>query len=88
MRMECIAARAGSSCVQWDHDRNFMQAARLLYPDDYALTQTYPAKRGRKMARLRMQHRYEGWRLLTSLASLADSADLARKQIAAQGMNR
>ena len=65
-----------------------MQAARLLYRTDFDLATSWSPVRGRKMARARMQHRYEGWRLLVSLAALANSADLARKQIAAQAVPR
>jgi hypothetical protein len=69
--------------MQWDNDRNFMRATCLLYRDDYDLATAWRQTKGRTAARARMQHRYEGWRLLTSLAALAESADLARKQIAA-----
>jgi hypothetical protein len=35
-----------------------------------------------------MQKRFEGWLMLVSLAAIADTADRARQQLAAQGARR
>jgi hypothetical protein len=70
----------------WDSDRCFMDAAKLLYPADFAVATDFRVRKGRAKARLRMAHRYEGWVLLVSLASLATTADQARQQLAVHGV--
>jgi hypothetical protein len=73
---------------KWDTDYCFLEAARLLYPADVDLAKSYRPARGRAAARERMQQRFEGWSMLVSLAAIADTADRARQQLAAQGARR
>jgi hypothetical protein len=74
--------------TEWESDRTFIDAAKLLYPRDLELATAYQRERGRVRARDRMQHRYEGWRLLVSLATIAETADRCRQQLAQQSKPR
>lgn len=74
--------------MTWDQDRAFAKAARLLYREDFDLASSYVPKRGRSLARERMARRYEGWKILVDLASVAETANQARTQLATQGQLR
>jgi hypothetical protein len=65
-----------------------LEAAKLLYPADVDLAQSYRPVRGRAAARDRMLHRFQGWSMLVSLSAIAETADRARQHLATHGARR
>lgn len=66
---------------EWERDFAFMTAARLVWPDDTELATVYFQAKGKAAARRKMAARYDGWRLLRSVAALGKACEHAHAQL-------
>ncbi len=67
--------------MDWEHDYGFRQVAKLVWPHDFRIADSYRREAGRADARRRLRNRHEGYRASIALAKLQDEVSTVREQL-------